>query len=80
MAERIAIASDHAAVEMKAALVSRLNENLFTQDSEIHVDVSDRVVMLHGDVDSPLVRRAAVDDAWDVPGVVEVDNRLSIAS
>jgi osmotically-inducible protein OsmY len=66
--------------EMKALLVSRLNENLYTQDCEIRVEVSDRVVLLDGDVDSSVVRRVAADDAWDVPGVVEVDNRLSVAS
>jgi osmotically-inducible protein OsmY len=66
--------------EMKAVLVSRLNENLYTQDADIRVEVSDRVVLLDGDVESPIVRRVAADDAWDVPGVVEVDNRLSIAS
>jgi osmotically-inducible protein OsmY len=66
--------------EMKAVLVSRLNENLYTQDSDIRVDVSERVVVLDGDVDSPIVRRIAADDAWDVPGVMEVDNRLSVAS
>jgi osmotically-inducible protein OsmY len=65
--------------EMKAVLVSRLNENLYTQDADIRVEVSDRVVVLDGDVDSPIVRRVAGDDAWDVPGVVEVDNRLAVA-
>lgn len=66
--------------EIKAVLVSRLNENLYTQDSEIRVEVSDRTVRLDGDVDSPIARRVAADDAWDVPGVVEVDNCLSVAS
>ena len=66
--------------EMKAALVSRLNENIFTQDCEIRVEVTDRVVVLDGDVDSPAVEQAANDDAWDVPGVVAVENRLNIAA
>lgn len=66
--------------EMKAALVSRLNENIFTQDFDIRVDVSDRVVALDGEVDSPVVEQAATDDAWDVPGVVAVDNRLTVAA
>ena len=65
---------------MKAALVSRLNENLYTQDCEIRVDVADRVVVLDGDVDSPASSSAADDDAWDVPGVVAVENRLNIAA
>jgi osmotically-inducible protein OsmY len=66
--------------EMKAVLVSRLNENLYTQDCDIRVDVFDRVVVLDGDVDSPVVKRVAADDAWDVPGVVRVDNRLTVAA
>jgi osmotically-inducible protein OsmY len=65
--------------EMKSALVHRLNENLFTQDAEIKVDVDHRVVVLGGEVDTPVARRAAVDDAWDVPGVVDVSNQLVVA-
>lgn len=66
--------------EMKSTLVSRLNENLFTQDADIRVHVADRIVVLHGDVESDEVKRAAIDDAWDVPGVVEVENQLTIAA
>ena len=66
--------------EMKAVLVSRLNENLYTQDADIRVDVEARVVVLHGDVDSAIVKRVAGDDAWDIPGVVEVENQLTIAA
>jgi osmotically-inducible protein OsmY len=65
--------------EMKSALVHRLNENLYTQDAEIKVDVDHRVVVLGGEVDSPDARQAALDDAWDVPGVVDVSNRLVVA-
>jgi len=65
--------------EMKSALVHRLNENLYTQDAKLTVDVEHRVVVLGGEVDSLDARRAAVDDAWDVPGVVDVSNRLVVA-
>jgi osmotically-inducible protein OsmY len=65
--------------EMKSTLVHRLNENLYTQDADIKVDVDRRVIVLGGEVDSPDARRAAVDDAWDVPGVVDVSNRLVVA-
>lgn len=64
--------------EMKAVLVRRLNENVYTQDCEIRVDVSGRAVVLDGDVSSETVRETAVHDAWDVPGVVQVDNRLTV--
>ena len=53
--------------EMKSTLVARLNENLYTQDEQIRVEVTDRVVVLAG------------EDAWDVPGVVDVSNQLTVA-
>jgi osmotically-inducible protein OsmY len=65
--------------EMKSALVHRLNENLYTQDAQIRVEVTDRVVVLLGEVGTPMVKRVAGYDAWDVPGVVDVSNQLSIA-
>ncbi len=65
--------------EMKSALVARLNENLYTQDAQIRVEVTDRVVVLAGEVDSPLVKRVAGEDAWDVPGVLDVSNQLTVA-
>ena len=64
--------------EMKSALVDRLNENLYTQDAEIRVEVADRVVVLDGEVETPVVEQAAVDDAWDVPGVVDVSNQMTV--
>jgi osmotically-inducible protein OsmY len=65
--------------DMKSALVDRLNENLYTQDARIRVEVTDRVVVLHGEVDTSMVKRVAGEDAWDVPGVVDVSNQLSVA-
>ncbi len=65
--------------EMKSALVHRLNENLYTQNAQIKVDVEHRVIVLGGQVESPAARRAAVDDAWDTPGVVDVSNQLVVA-
>jgi osmotically-inducible protein OsmY len=65
--------------EMKSALVHRLNENLYTTDAQIKVDVDNRVIVLSGEVESPTARRAAGDDAWDTPGVVDVSNQLVVA-
>ncbi|HEX6568409.1 MAG TPA: BON domain-containing protein [Acidimicrobiales bacterium] len=65
--------------EMKSALVHRLNENLYTQDAQIRVEVTNRVVLLHGDVASPIVKRVAAEDALDVPGVLDVSNQLTVA-
>ncbi|HET6775644.1 MAG TPA: BON domain-containing protein [Acidimicrobiales bacterium] len=63
---------------MKRALVERLRENLYTEDAQIRVDVTDRVIVLDGQVETPIVKRVAGEDAWDVPGVVDVSNQLSV--
>jgi osmotically-inducible protein OsmY len=65
--------------DMKHALVERLRENLYTQDAQIRVEVTARVVVLDGEVSDPMVKRVAGEDAWDVPGVVDVSNQLTIA-
>ena len=64
--------------EMKTTLVHRLNENPYTEDAAIRVDVDHRVVVLGGEVDTSLAKRVAGDDAWDVPGVVDVSNQLVV--
>ena len=64
--------------EMKTALVQRLHENLFTQDAQIRVEVDHRVIVLGGEVQSADAKRAASDDAWDTPGVMDVNNRLVV--
>lgn len=60
-------------------VVDRLRENTFTKDHDIKVDVKQSVVVLGGDVGSTLAKRAAGDDAWDTPGVVDVSNQLHVA-
>jgi hypothetical protein len=62
--------------QIKSAVVERLKENPYTKDDTIKVDVKQRVVVLGGDVSSWLAKRAAGDDAWDTPGVVDVSNQL----
>jgi osmotically-inducible protein OsmY len=62
--------------EIKKAVVERLKDNPHTRDDTIKVDVKQRVVILGGDVSSWLAKRAAGDDAWDTPGVVDVSNQL----
>src|SRR5262245_59437105 len=66
--------------EMKSALVHRLNENPYTEDAEIKVDVDHRVIVLGGEVDTAIARRVAGDDAWDIPGVIDVSNQLVVAA
>ena len=64
--------------ELKSVLVDRLKENIFTQDARIRVEVDHRVVVLGGEVDSPIAKRVAGDDAWDTPGVRDVSNQLVV--
>lgn len=61
---------------IKAMVVDRLRDNPYTRDDDIKVDVKQRVVILGGDVASWIAKRAAGDDAWDTPGVVDVSNQL----
>jgi osmotically-inducible protein OsmY len=65
--------------EMKSALVHRLNENPYTEDAEIKVDVDHRVIVLGGEVETPIAKRVAGEDAWDVPGALDVSNQLVVA-
>jgi CBS domain-containing protein len=64
---------------IKAAVVSRLRENLFTKDCDLRVDVKRGVVILAGVVDSRLAKRSAGDDCWDTLGVTDVSNQLEVA-
>ena len=50
----------------------------WVNSSRIRVDVKDGVVTLTGTVSSPYEKRAAGDDAWAIPGVRDVQNRLQI--
>jgi osmotically-inducible protein OsmY len=65
--------------ELKTLLVGRLRDNILTQDARIRVVVDHRVVVLGGEVDSPIAKRVAGDDAWDTPGVVDVSNQLVVS-
>ena len=58
--------------------MERLRVNPFTKDDDLTVDVKKKVVILTGDVSSTLAKRAAGDDAWDTPGVVDVSNQLQV--
>lgn len=62
--------------EIKSTVVERLKANARTKDEDIRVDVKQAVVILGGEVSSGLAKRAAGDDAWDTPGVVDVSNQL----
>jgi osmotically-inducible protein OsmY len=65
--------------DIKAVLVERLQENPRTKDDDIRVDVKRNVAILTGNVSTSLAKRAAGDDAWDTPGVIDVSNQLLVA-
>lgn len=64
--------------EIKSTIVDRLRDNPFTEPFDIKVDVKQSVVVLGGEVGSTIAKRAAGDDAWDTPGVVDVSNQLEV--
>lgn len=63
---------------IKAAVVDRLRNNLFTKDCELRVDVKRGVVILQGVVSTRLAKRSAGDDCWDTVGVTDVSNQLEV--
>lgn len=66
--------------DIKATVVDRLRENPLTKPFDLKVDVKQGVVVLGGEVGSTIAKRAAGDDAWDTPGVVDVSNQLAVAA
>ncbi len=64
--------------DIKSEVVDHLRQNPYTKDEDITVDVAHDVVILTGVVKSSRAKRAAGDDAWDVPGVVDVSNQLTV--
>jgi len=60
------------------ALFPRKAGLVFRYADQVEVDVDNRVVTLKGTVDSIVEKRAAGDDAWDTPGVVDVNNNLKV--
>src|SRR5688572_23743473 len=64
--------------DVKSLVVARLRDNPLTAPDTIRVDVKRGVVILSGEVHSIPAKRAAGDDSWDTPGVVDVSNQLLV--
>jgi osmotically-inducible protein OsmY len=64
--------------EIRADVSSQLFWDNRIDDSDIAVDVADGRVVLSGTVPSFSDRWEAEDDAWSIPGVRSVDNRLKV--
>lgn len=64
--------------ELAADVRNRLVWDSWVNADQVQVTVRNRVVTLSGQVDSIVEKRAAGDDAWDTPGVLDVVNNLEI--
>jgi osmotically-inducible protein OsmY len=58
---------------------NRLLNDPWIDATNIHVIVHSEIVTLTGTVRSLFQKRMAEDDAWDTPGVMDIQNNLMIA-
>lgn len=72
------VASVRDDAEIAEDIRNRLVWDNWVDADQVRVEVKNRVVTLTGDVDSVVEKRAAGDDAWDTPGVMDVVNNLRI--
>lgn len=64
--------------EIRDEVCNRLVWDDWVTADQVNVTVENGVVTLTGNVDSVVEKRAAGDDAWDTPGVVDVNNLLAV--
>lgn len=64
--------------QIKKEIVDQLYWDGRIDASDVKIEVTDGVVTLTGTVPDYIGFRAAVDDAWSIPGVLGVDNRLIV--
>lgn len=67
-------------MEIKQDLLDRLRSGPYEEQYDLDVTVEKGVVILTGTARSIVAKRAAGDDAWDTPGVVDVSNQLVVRS
>lgn len=63
---------------IKSNVETALFYDSWVDSQRVNVDVKDGTVTLTGTVNSSFEKRAAGDDAWEVPGVRDVQNNLQI--
>ena len=68
----------HSDEEIRDEITSRLEFDPWVNHQAVTVDVRQGMVTLTGEVDVMNEKRAAGDDAWDTPGVVDVNNQLHV--
>ena len=64
--------------DCKADVISQLSSDSRLNDAHIRVDVSDGTVVLSGTVPTYSDRQGAEEDAYAIPGVRSVENRLKV--
>ncbi len=64
--------------EIKRDVKDALSQDMWLGAHTINVEVKDRVVTITGLVDSLMEKVAAGEDAWNIPGVADVNNNVEI--
>lgn len=65
-------------LRLAASVAQRISIDWTTRRQQISVTVQNAVVILTGMVADPATRSAAAELAWDVPGVFDVCNALTL--
>lgn len=65
-------------LRLAALVAQRISIDWTTRRQQIAVTVQNGVVILTGMVAAPATRKAAAELAWDVPGVFDVCNALTL--
>lgn len=64
--------------DIRSEIISAMESDSWVDPSSIILQVENGIVELSGEVDSEEAKRAVSDDAWSIPGVVDVHNELLI--
>ncbi|HEU5430141.1 MAG TPA: BON domain-containing protein [Thermomicrobiales bacterium] len=64
--------------DIRESIKNNMFWDSWVDSNKVNVGVDNGLVTLTGTVDSWREKRAAGDDAWDTPGVVDVDNDLKV--
>ncbi len=65
--------------ELKDNLITIMEKDSLVNPKKFRIDVQGARVTLRGQVDSAIERSAAENDCWFTPGVVDVENRLTLS-
>jgi hypothetical protein len=74
-----AVPAERSDDEIRNEILSRLQADPWVNEQAISVEVRQGAVTLTGEVDVMNEKRTAGDDAWDTPGVMDVNNQVSVS-